>query len=367
MPHKHDCWATRDWARGGSHWAWGRPTDEDRGRRQAVSEAAAWERDGGADESEPTDQSESWGSWEDAARVYERDGRAAWDPDRLDNRHQSESTETTDPGDRWAAWGTDGWDNLDRTETTDPGGSPSTWTSDIASTGGPSAGWSSSQHAWPAWKSAGWVERSEGSRTQDRKDMQALSETSLVSKLDERLTATVRELLSLQALVGDLVNKVDNLGRCVSTRLQDAENSDSSVPPQPVQQGASRPPTCAHVACNVTHDQVAQLENQFVVNAILVENITELHAMISHLQDTVLDQNGELVTAFYKMFTRFISRFKIQYCRASANRFLLIECRICGCAFYGKYARGYKEDIAEFITDLAAFLNVQIQPGATQV
>ena len=270
----------------------------------------------------------------------------------------------------WAAT-TAEWDKhrhrANATEITDPGASPSTWTSDIASTGGPSAGWSSSQHAWPAWKSAGWVERSEGSRTQDRKDMQALSETSLVSKLDERLTATVRELLSLQALVGDLVNKVDNLGRCVSTRLQDAENSGSSVPPQPVQQGASRPPTCAHVACNVTHDQVAQLENQFVVNAILVENITELHAMISHLQDTVLDQNGELVTAFYKMFTRFISRFKIQYCRASANRFLLIECRICGCAFYGKYARGYKEDIAEFITDLAAFLNVQIQPGATQV
>mgnify|MGYP003324407808 CR=1 FL=1 len=198
MPYIHDCWATRDWARGRSDWARGRPTDEDRGRRQAVSEAAAWERDGGADEGEPTDQSESWGSWEDAARVYERDGRAAWDPDRLDNRHQSESTETTDPG-----------------------ASPSTWTSDIASTGGPSAGWSSSEHAWPAGESSGWVDPSEGESSgwghQDRMVLMA-----------ERLTGMEKALSSCLLLVAKDCKTVDTMGQRLSTLMPDASRPSSS-------------------------------------------------------------------------------------------------------------------------------------------
>jgi hypothetical protein len=320
--------------------------------------ASSW-TGSGTDEYEPAKQSE------DGCRDEQIE---AWDRER-----------------QWAAT-TAEWNNhrhrTDATETTDPSASARAYSSDTSSTGWSSAGGYRSEGAWRkqralGWARAGWVDRSEGSRTQDREDMLALSKTSLFSQLDERLTATERELLSLQALVGDLVSKVDTVGRCISTLLPDAENNCSSVPPQPVQlqvaiQGASRPSssgilTCAHFACNVTHDQVAQLENQFVVNAIRVEDITELNAMISHLQSTVLDQNGELVTAFSKMFTRFISRFKIQYCKAPANRFLLIECRICGCAFYGTYARWYKEEIADFISEFAAFLNVQIQPGATQV
>ena len=101
----------------------------------------SWATDGRTDEDEPTYQSESWGPWADAvseAAAWETDGQAAWETDRWDNRHRTESTETTDPG-----------------------GSQSTWSSDIASTDWPSAGWSSSEPAWTAWKSSGWVDRSE--------------------------------------------------------------------------------------------------------------------------------------------------------------------------------------------------------------
>ena len=89
--------------------------------------------------------------------------------------------------------------------------------------------------------------------------------------------------------------------------------------------------------------------------------------MATHLESTVLEQNADIGSVFSKIFTPFISRFKIQYCKAPANRFVLIQCLECGCGFFGTYPKGYKEEIAEFISELAAFLDVKISPGATQV
>ena len=282
--------------------------------------AGNWVTDGRTDEDESTGQSTSWGSWADVASrtvAWETDGWTAWDRDSRDNRHPPESTEITDPG-----------------------GSPSTGTSDIASTGGPSAGWSSSEHAWPAWESSGWVDPSEDSSTQDRMEMQK----------DWRRSEKALFILQL------LVDKVNTMEPCLLTCMPDASRPSSSSIRM-----------CTHFATNTNQDCFADLENQHVTNATLVESSREFDQMAHHLEGTVLYEHADIGTAFRNIFGRYRSRYRIQYSKAQANRFVLIQCSNCGCGFYGVHPRWSKTDTKEFISEFADFLNVEIKPGATQV
>jgi len=182
--------------------------------------------------------------------------------------------------------------------------------------------------------------------------MQEFALRNFMYKLDERLTATEKALLGFQSLV----DKVDTLGQRLSTLIPEASRPSSSSIRM-----------CTHFATNANQDCFAELENQHVANATLVESSSEFDQMADHLEGTVLYEHADIGTAFRNIFGRYRAWYRIQYSKVQANRFVLIQCSNCGCGFYGVHARWSKKEQTEFISEFADFLNVEIKPGATQV
>ena len=105
-----------------------------------------------------------------------------------------------------------------------------------------------------------------------------------------------------------------------------------------------------------------------VFNTYIVDDIDELWRWAGRVRSsTLLSQQSSLITKLTDHVTKHFRKYKIMWCKAKANRFFLIQCKICGGACYGTYPDGMSEPKSELIQKFAGFLGEALSPGATQV
>ena len=255
--------------------------------------------------------------------------------------------------------------------------------------------WSNSDHTW-----TGWADRADGgSGWTDYPDYWSNSDSTwtgwadclvgdmtLTEYLDAEFTRRMQApepvaeelLMSLRAAEAALVEidkRFDVMGGQIAECLDRMNGQPGSVqvpvvlpsPPPPPPRRASTPSTCQHFVCNVPVDVYSEIENMHVTNAYRVETNDQLWAWTSHLTSTVLSQHGGLADELAELFSRHLPRFNILYCMAQGNRFMLVRCKVCGQALYGKYPRGQKVHEVATVAAVAAFLGVQLETDSTEV
>ena len=94
----------------------------------------------------------------------------------------------------------------------------------------------------------------------------------------------------------------------------------------------------------------------YVTNAFTIGNIDELWHWSSHLGSTLLSQYADLNTKFTEHLAARLNLYNIRWCKARANRFLLVQCLVCNGAVYGKYPYGYNNHASSSIAAIADFM-----------
>ena len=244
----------------------------------------------------------------------------------------------------------------------------------------------SSAAAWQDGSAAAWQDgRSSAAAWQDTVD-------ELKGSVDE-LKGTVKELKGSVDELKLEMSEVCGLWRANSTwRVDELKRASGRAqvgtpPPPPRSQAGTPPPrsqagtspmttppcspgmsiafptTCRHGACNIGQDGMSGLTGMTVCNGWVINTLDEMHPWTSHLASTLFDKQYKLWETLYNHLCTYFKNYKISYATAKANRFLCIQCRVCGCAVFGTY--GGEKDGA--INSLARFFDVVLVPGEIQV